>query len=136
MKYKLIVLMLASGLIASATQTCPLMKGEENDPDESVTVNGEQLDFCCGTCNKKFSENKAYYIKAIPYLYDKFTAAQRTELGVDKVKLLDQLNCPVYPERIVNPNSPSIEHNGKIIYFWSSSAIRRFKRDPEKYLKQ
>lgn len=128
--------MLASSLMASAADTCPLMKGEENDPEEQVVVKGNVLDFCCGSCNKQFSQNKAYYIKAIPSLYQKFTAAQRAELGVDTVKLLDQLTCPVYSERVVNPNSPSIEHNGKTVYFWSSSAIRRFKRDPEKYIKQ
>jgi len=110
------------------------MKGEENDPEESVVVQGKQLDFCCGSCNRQFSENKAYYIKAIKSLYDKFSAAERDKLGVDKVQLLDQRTCVVYTDRVINPNSPSLTHGGKKIYFWSSSAVRRFKRDPEKYL--
>jgi YHS domain-containing protein len=136
MKYKLIILMLASGLMASAADTCPLMKGEENDPEEQIVVKSKILEFCCGSCVKQFSENKAYYIKAIKALNDKFTTTEQKELGVDSVKLLDQRTCPVYPERVVNPNSPSLIHDGKKIYFWSSSAIRRFKRDPEKYIKQ
>ena len=54
---------------------------------------------------------------------------------VDKVKLLDQRVCPIYPERVVNPNSKTLEYKGKTVYFWSSSAQRRWKRDPEKYFK-
>ena len=35
----------------------------------------------------------------------------------------------------VNPNSKTLEYKGKTVYFWSSSAQRRWKRDPEKYFK-
>ncbi|HAF59296.1 MAG TPA: YHS domain-containing protein [Opitutae bacterium] len=42
----------------------------------------------------------------------------------------------MYPDRIVNPESKTIEYNGKTIYFWSSSAQRRWKKDPEKYFKE
>jgi YHS domain-containing protein len=58
------------------------------------------------------------------------------ELGVDKIKLLDQRVCPIYPERFINPNSKTIEYKGKTIYFWSSSAQRRWKRDPDAYFKE
>ena len=59
--------------------------------------------------------------------------AEKKKLGVDKVKLLEQRYCPIYPERVVNPNSKFEMHKGKKVYFWSSSAIRRWKRDPDKY---
>ena len=85
---------------------------------------------------KAFDANQAYYIKALPVLAKMFSADEQKKLGVDKVKLLDQKFCPIYPERIVNPNSKTIEYKGKKIYFWSSSAQRRWKRDPEKYFKE
>ena len=119
-----------------ATDTCPLMIGEENDPEETVTIEGKTLDFCCGSCVSKFEENKAYYIKVSKTLYDKFTQPEREKLGVDKVKLLEQRRCPIYNERIINPNSPTAEYKGVTIYFWSSSAVRRWTRDPDRYYEQ
>jgi len=109
------------------------MIGEENDPEESTIVEGKQLGFCCGSCVKKFEENRAYYIAASKQLFIQFSDAERKKLGVDKVVLLTQRRCPIYSERIVNPNSPSVEYKGTKIYFWSSSALRRWNRDPEKY---
>ena len=133
MKNTLIALFLVSSVSIYGAETCPLMVGEENDPEETVTVEGKQLGFCCGTCVKKFEENKAYYIKASKALYSKFTEEELKKLGVDKVKLLSQERCPIYKERIVNPNSPTVDYKGKTIYFWSSSAIRRWNRDPDRY---
>lgn len=137
MKHKLFVLFLLAGAyMYGAEETCPLMIGEENDPEETVTVEGKTLPFCCGSCVSKFEENKAYYIKASKSLYNKFTQAEREKLGVDKVKLLDQRRCPIYNERIINPNSPTVEYKGSTIYFWSSSAVRRWNRDPDRYYEQ
>ena len=48
---------------------------------------------------------------------------------------MDQRVCPIYPERVVNPNSKTLEYKGKKVYFWSSSAERRWKKDPDKYFK-
>ena len=124
---------LALSVISAEEPTCPLMIGEENDPEESTIVEGKQLGFCCGSCVKKFEENKAYYIAASKQLFIQFSDAEREKLGVDKVVLLTQRRCPIYSERIVNPNSPSVEYKGTKIYFWSSSALRRWNRDPDKY---
>ena len=115
------------------SDTCPLMIGEENDPEETDTVEGKTIGFCCGSCVSKFDDNRAYYIKAVKYLHDLFTAEERKKLGVDNVVLLKQRRCPIYPERIVNPKCPSVEYKGMKIYFWSSSAVRRWNRDPERY---
>ena len=111
-------------------------EGDENDPDESVVVEGKKISFCCGSCVTKFEENQAYYIKAVKSLYDKFTPAERKKLGVDDVKLLEQRYCPIYHERIINPNSKTVEYKGKTIYLWSSSAARRWARDADKYYQE
>lgn len=134
MKLKLILLSLFAASSVLAVQTkCPLMINDEIDTEESVVVEGKEIGFCCGTCVRKFEENKAYYIKAIEYLNKLFTPEQRKKLGVDDVVLLQQRYCPIYPDRIVNPNCPSVEYKGMKIYFWSSSAVRRWNRDPERY---
>ena len=120
----------------SAVEECAIMKGDEIDPEEYSELLGKKVYFCCGTCVKAFDKAAAYYIKAVPELAKLFSDAEQKQLGVDKVKLLDQRFCPIYPERIVNPESKSIDYKGKKIYFWSSSAERRWKRDPDKYFKE
>ena len=114
-------------------EKCSLMSEDEIDPDEKVIVEGKTLYFCCGSCVTKFDQDRAYYIKAVESLYGRFTPSERKKLGVDQVKLLDQRNCPVYPDRLVGPSSPTVEHKGKTIRLWSSSATRRWNRDPERY---
>ena len=126
------IVMLAFSVNA-ADKMCPIMVEDSIDPEESTVVLGKNIQFCCGMCVRKFEENKAYYIKTVKYLNDLFTPEQRKELGVDDVVIMQQRRCPIYPDRIVNPNSPSVEYRGIKIYFWSSSAVRRWARDPEKY---
>lgn len=117
-------------------EKCALMLDDDIDPEEYSEVLGKKIEFCCGSCVKAFDKATAYYIKAVPALGEKFSAAEKKELGVDKVELLEQRFCPIYNDRIVNPESKTIEYNGKTIYFWSSSAQRRWKKDPEKYFKE
>lgn len=119
-----------------ADKMCPIMVEDGVDPEEVVVVEGKHIEFCCGTCVRKFEENKAYYIKAVKHLHGIFTPEQRKRIGVDDVMLMQQRRCPIYPDRIVNPNSPSLEYRDMTIYFWSSSAIRRWTRDPERYYQQ
>ena len=118
---------------AADDETCAIMAGDEIDPEEFSEVAGKKIFFCCGSCVKAFDANTAYYIKALPALAKKFSLAEQKKLGVDKVRLMAQRFCPIYPERVVNPNSKFELYKGKKVYFWSSSAIRRWKRDPDKY---
>jgi YHS domain-containing protein len=117
-------------------EECAIMLGDEIDPEEFSESTGKKIYFCCGSCVKAFDGAAAYYIKAVPALAKKFTDAEKKKLGVDKVKLLDQRVCPIYPERFINPNSKTVEYKGKTIYLWSSSAQRRWTRDPDAYFKE
>lgn len=134
--FSLILLFSANYIFADGHEDCALMLGDAIDPEEYSEVMGVKVYFCCGACVKAFDAATAYYLKALPELAKKFSDEQKKELGVDKVELLDQRFCPIYPERIVNPTSKSVDYNGKKIYFWSSSAERRWKRDPERYFKE
>jgi YHS domain-containing protein len=42
--------------------------------------------------------------------------------------------CPVMGDP-VDPETPTVEYNGKIIGFCCKSCIKKFNKDPEKYLK-
>ena len=126
---------LLTNALFAEDETCAIMVGDEIDTEEFSEILGKKVFFCCGSCVKAFDANQAYYIKALPALAKKFSDAEQKKLGVDKVKLLDQRVCPIYPERVVNPNSKTLEYKGKTVYFWTSSAQRRWKRDPEKYFK-
>ena len=129
----LLLFLFNSSLVA---EECAIMLGDEIDPEEFSESTGKKIFFCCGSCVKAFDGAAAYYIKAVPALAKKFTDAEKKKLGVDKVKLLDQRVCPIYPERFINPNSKTVEYKGKTIYLWSSSAQRRWKRDPDTYFKE
>ena len=69
----------------------------------------------------------------MPKLLPQF-AGMDEKLGLDKVKLLDQRMCPVYNERLVTPDSPTVEFEGKTVYLYNKSALRRFNKSPEKYI--
>ena len=80
----------------SAVEECAIMKGDEIDPEEYSELLGKKVYFCCGTCVKAFDKAAAYYIKAVPELAKLFSDAEQKQLGVDKVKLLDQRFCLIY----------------------------------------
>ena len=132
-KFFLFLIFFATNALFAEEEMCALMLGDAIDTEEYSEVLGKKVYFCCGACVKAFDGNQAYYIKALPALAKKFTDAEQKKLGVDKVKLLDQKFCPIYPERVVNPNSKSVDYKGKKVYFWSSSAIRRWNKSPDRY---
>ena len=134
--YSLLLTLFLSCTLFSEEETCALMIGDEIDPEEYSELLGKKIYFCCGSCVKALTPIKHITSKHSPHLLRSFLQQNKKKLGVDKIKLLDQRFCPIYPERVVNPNSKSVEYKGKKIYFWSSSALRRWDRDPEKYFKE
>ena len=69
----------------------------------------------------------------MPKLLPQFTGMEE-KLGLDKVELLEQRMCPIYNERVVTPDSPTVEVDGKKVYLYNKSALRKWNKSPEKYL--
>ncbi|MEM6672054.1 MAG: kelch repeat-containing protein [Planctomycetota bacterium] len=118
----------SSGKTASANvqEICPVMRDEFVFEDSHVVeFNGVEVRVCCETCEGRFArEPEAYLDVAIlPQLQD-------AELPPRKI---EQIYCPVYRERVVSSQDPSLEHDGKTIYFFSNSAKKRFVADPDSY---
>ena len=115
---------------------CFIITTDRTDPEEFSVSTGKKVVFCCGSCKKAFDGAPAYFLKLIPELGKYYTTEEKQKIGVDKVKLLEQRYCPIYPARRINPLSKTVEYNGKTIYLWSSAAQRRWKRDPDTYFKE
>ena len=109
---------------------CPIMVDDEVDEEEVVEFEGKKVLMCCGGCIKAWDKNPKYYIKASAALLPQFKGMEK-ELGLDKVKLMEQKFCPIYNDRVVAPESPVIEYKGKKIHVYSKGAIRRWNRDPD-----
>ena len=114
---------------------CPIMLGDEIDEEEVAEFEGKKVYFCCTACVKIWNKNPKYIIKAMPKLLPQFSGMDE-KLGLDKVELLDQRMCPVYNDRLVTPDSPTVEVEGKTVYLYNKSALRRFNKSPERYLEK
>jgi|TARA_Y100000739_G_scaffold149697_1_gene129150 YHS domain-containing protein len=131
----LVVATLLTGLAlntqgADKQTLCPLMIEDEIDVEEFVTYKGVKVFVCCGTCKKMWAQNPDYYA-----VVSKKQAPQLAKVASKEIKPMKQLFCPVYSDTRVHPKSPSIEHNGKKIYFCKTRAVTRFKSNPAKYEK-
>ncbi len=108
---------------------------DETDEEEVAEFEGRKVLFCCGTCVKLWNKSPKYYIKVMGELLPQFKGME-AKLGLGEVKLLPQKFCPVYPDRVVTPESPSVEVQGKKVYLFNKAAVRRWSRKPEDALKK
>ena len=135
MRFFIILLGLVFSLcspMAQEQKLCPLMIEDEVDPEEFVEYKGKKIYMCCGSCVKKFKKDPDYYVKLTSSLLPHIDKSLLNK----KVKLIEQKFCMVYEDRVVSPKSYVHEHNGKKYYFWSSTAIRRFKAKPDFYIER
>ena len=135
MRFFLILLGMVFSLcspIAQEQKLCPLMIEDEVDPEEFVEYKGKKIYMCCGSCVKKFNKDPDYYVRLTSNLIPQI----EKNLLNKKVKLIDQKFCMVYEDRVVSPKSYVHEYNGKKYYFWSSTAVRKFKAKPDFYIEK
>ncbi|MEO0445201.1 MAG: hypothetical protein AAF191_03895 [Verrucomicrobiota bacterium] len=136
--YSLIAfLSLSSFLVAEDQTICPIMVETEVDPldEEFVDYDGVRVWMCCGSCVKAWDVNPNYFLKVamelelLPQLADQKEALAE-ELA--EIELLAQRFCPLRTECVIGPESPSIEYQGKKIYFFKERDIeRRWGADPD-----
>ena len=128
--------LVASTASANAdNKMCPIMIEDEIDEDEVVEFKGKKVYLCCDKCTDMWEKRATYFIKSSPDLLPQFKGMEK-ELELDKVELLPQKYCPIYKGHIITPDSPSLEVNGKKVYFWTKTAIRRWNRNAEGSLKK
>ncbi len=133
----LIVMILMLGITVSAAdlpkqKICPLMIEEEIDLEdfEIVVYKGVKILMCCSTCKKMWAQNPDYY--AVVSVKE---APQLKGVVSKEIKPMKQLFCPVYTDTRVHPKSPSMEYEGKKVYFCKDRAKKRFEANPAKYAK-
>lgn len=105
---------------------CPIMtKDEIGDDAKIVEWKGTKISLCCDTCVKKFqAEPEAYLLPEIlPQLKGK-------ELPKRKI---EQVYCPVNRDKVVSSKDVSAQYKGVTVYFWNSTAKKKFEAEPEKY---
>jgi hypothetical protein len=121
---------------AEANTKCPMMIEEDADSEKPVDFKGNQILMCCGKCEKAWNAasdaGKAYWVKAaiqegaLPNLKGK-----EKELGLEDVKLGEQLFSAVSFKTIVTPESPTVEYNGKKYLVFNAKEQEKWAKDPE-----
>tara|TARA_B100000963_G_scaffold143066_1_gene124565 strand:- start:280 stop:792 length:513 start_codon:yes stop_codon:yes gene_type:complete len=133
--YFILILALFGLPLFGENKLCPIMVEDEIDEEEVVVFEGKKVFLCCGGCVKKWNKSPKYYIKAMADMLPQFKGMEN-QLRLDEVELMAQKFCPVYQDRVVTPESPSVELNGKKVFLYSTGAVKRWNRDPEKYIRK
>ena len=115
---------------ADINPKCPIMTDSDTEPDNTVEFQGTKVGLCCSKCDKMWSKNAAYYIKAAPELLPQFKG-QEAKLGLDKITLLPQKFCPMKTANLVCPDSPSTEYKGVKVYFFDQKALDKWNLDAD-----
>lgn len=119
---------------AEEQSICPIMVDSEIDEDEVVEFQGKKIYMCCGGCIKAWNLNPKYYLKIareLKLLPQFKVVSKEMEAELEKIVLMPQRYCPLRSESLVSPTSPSIEYQGKKIYFFKERDIeRKWKKDP------
>ncbi len=125
-------LSLSFAAFAEDQKLCPIMAGSEIDVNEVAQYKGKEVYMCCATCVTAWELNPDYYaVAAMSIESEKPPLPQLEGVELPESKLMKQRFCPIRRTVIVCPESPSIEYRGKTVYFFRSSDIRRWNRDPE-----
>jgi YHS domain-containing protein len=84
-----------------------------------------KIKLCCSACLKKWNADPEAYLnlQLLPQLKD-MDLPKRT---------LEQVFCPVFPDRVVSPKDPSVEYRGVKVYLFNETARQKFLEDPAKY---
>lgn len=113
--------------VALGQKTCPIMTSRRVDDDSPVAMyHGRPVALCCETCLAKWEKDPDSYaaVADLPQL-DGLVIPQRG---------IEQVFCPVFPDRVVSANDPSVEYRGRKVYLFNQAALRRWNKNPDNYL--
>jgi hypothetical protein len=123
-------------IAAEANTKCPMMIDEDVEAEKVVDFKGNKILMCCGKCEKAWDAasdaGKAYWVKAaieegvLPQLKGK-----EKELGLEEIKIQEQLFSAVSYKTIVTPESPTVEYNGKKYFVFNDKEQKKWDKDPE-----
>ncbi len=103
---------------------CPLMD-KEIDKESYADYEGKRIYLCCDGCLARFKSNPQ---KAIKKLEDQgITVADTDEVTTQK-------SCPINGDSI--DKNYFGDHDFKRIFFCSDKCKKKFKKNPQKYLKE
>ncbi|MEM6674790.1 MAG: kelch repeat-containing protein [Planctomycetota bacterium] len=111
---------------AGVQERCPVMQADFVSEDGPVVqFNGVDVKLCCEMCEKKWNAEPEAYLNValLPQLAEQEIPARKIE----------QVYCPVFRDRVVSSLDPTKEIDGKTIYFFSRSALRRYGKNPDRY---
>jgi YHS domain-containing protein len=133
--WSIIALLAMPSAFAEDQSICPIMIEDEIDEDEVVEFQGKKIYMCCGSCIKAWDKSPLYYLKVareLKLLPQFKTVSAELEKQLKEVKLMKQRFCPLRPKALISPTSPSIEYEGKKIFFFKERDIsRKWKKDPK-----
>ncbi len=112
--------------IALGQTMCPVMTSKRVNHESPVAVyRGRPVALCCETCLAKWDRNPDSYaaVAQIPQLRGLIVAPRKIE----------QVYCPVYKDRVVTSDDPSVEYLGKTIHLFNRAAVRRWNDDPKRH---
>lgn len=119
---------------ATGKQLICAVTGEEANSNLSYEYEGSTYYFCCKGCMKKFKADPSKYIKSgdsdehAGHNHGAGHDGDGQELSFVNTK------CPVSGEEL-SADSPSYEYEGKLYGFCCEGCMKKFAKDPEKYLK-
>ncbi len=106
---------------------CPILTDVLIGADAiEVEYGGMKIKLCCATCLRKWNADPEAYL-------NRQWLPQLGETQLPK-RTIEQVYCPVYPNRVVSTKDPYVEHNGVKIYLFNATTKRKFLAEPQKYL--
>ncbi|MEM1356046.1 MAG: hypothetical protein AAGH88_14320 [Planctomycetota bacterium] len=114
------------------------MPGVEIDEEEVVAYRGVEIYMCCAACARAWGANPDYFAAAaLAHDPDSPLLPQLEGVELPEIELMPQRFCPINrTPAMVCPESPSVEYQGKTIYFFKASSVRRWERDPDGYFEK
>ena len=105
---------------------CPVMTDMPvNEDSPTVEYQGIKVRLCCSACLRKWKADPTAYLD--PRRLPQLAGMQLPE------RAIPQVYCPVYRNRVVSANDPSVIYKGKKVYLFNQTAVRKWEENPEKY---